>query len=160
MELDELEGRLEPFIRAKLGDDSACLLKAWKMPGHAGFSYGFTIAHGGGETSYYLRLPPPGVKLEGTADVLWKPQTASMNAAREHLKIEFGIGTDQFTELAQFCSEEVRMEAEIFGIHLDNLPDVKKLVAQAQAQYLEISLEAALDLDSLETVMEGPTPLM
>jgi len=139
------------FDHAELG---GCLLDAWGFPSEVG---GAVRCHHGDSAQDDL-----GILLQAgdlLADVLWKPQTASMNAAREHLKIEFGIGTDAFIELAQFCSEEVRMEAEIFGIHLDNLPDVKKLVAQAQAQYLEISLEAALDLDSLETVMEGPTPL-
>jgi aminoglycoside phosphotransferase (APT) family kinase protein len=40
------------------------------MPGHAGFAYGFTVASRGRSESWFLRLPPPNVRLEGTADVL------------------------------------------------------------------------------------------
>ena len=70
MELDELQGRLEGFARARLGDPRATVGGVEKGPGHAGFSYFFDIHSDGLKTSYFLRLPPPGVKLEGTADVM------------------------------------------------------------------------------------------
>lgn len=70
MELDEVGGRLVPFIRAKLDDPNATVEKVAKGPGHAGFSYFFDAVSDGLRTSYFLRLPPPGVKLEGTADVM------------------------------------------------------------------------------------------
>jgi aminoglycoside phosphotransferase (APT) family kinase protein len=70
MELAELTERLVPFCREHLGDPAATVSEVYKMPGHAGFAYGFT-AHARGEaSSYYLRLPPPNVRLEGTADVM------------------------------------------------------------------------------------------
>ena len=40
--------------------------RVWAMPGHAGFSYGVEV---GGER-YVLRVPPPGVRVAGPADVL------------------------------------------------------------------------------------------
>lgn len=44
------------------------------MRGHAGFSYGFRVRHGADgaprDEAFVLRLPPPNVRLEGTADVL------------------------------------------------------------------------------------------
>ncbi|MER3419696.1 MAG: hypothetical protein C4290_03840, partial [Chloroflexota bacterium] len=41
------------------------------MPGHAGFSWGFVLRHGTKqEERLVLRLPPPGVRWVGTADVL------------------------------------------------------------------------------------------
>ena len=40
------------------------------MPGHAGFAYGFAVDHHGGTDRWFLRLPPPGVRWEGTADML------------------------------------------------------------------------------------------
>lgn len=70
MELDELAERLVPFVRAQLGDAEAAVANIQKTSGHAGFSYFFDVLAGGGRRSYFLRLPPPGVKLEGTADVL------------------------------------------------------------------------------------------
>jgi aminoglycoside phosphotransferase (APT) family kinase protein len=46
--------------------------------GHAGFSNFFDLTSAGGTRSCWLRLPPPGVKLEGTADVL--RQVAALSA--------------------------------------------------------------------------------
>lgn len=71
MELDELRLRLEPFVRAKLEDPGARVVDLRKGTGHAGFSYFFDVESGAGERkAYFLRLPPPGVKLEGTADLM------------------------------------------------------------------------------------------
>jgi len=71
MELDELQARLVPFVREKLGDPGAWVENVRKGPGHAGFSYFFDAVTSEGERmAYFLRLPPPGVKLEGTADLM------------------------------------------------------------------------------------------
>lgn len=70
MELDELEQRLGPFVRDRYGDPDARVTHVHKMPGHAGFAYGFGVASRGTEESWFLRLPPPDVKWQGTADVL------------------------------------------------------------------------------------------
>ena len=43
MELPELEERLRPFVREMYGDAEAEVSGVHKMPGHAGFSYGFTV---------------------------------------------------------------------------------------------------------------------
>ncbi len=70
----ELEEQLLPFCRAMTGDPGVTVSNVEVLPGHAGFSYGFTVAHKSESKSqsdsFVLRLPPPGVKLEGTADVL------------------------------------------------------------------------------------------
>ncbi|HLZ71645.1 MAG TPA: phosphotransferase family protein [Dehalococcoidia bacterium] len=72
--LDDLHARLIPFCRAQTGDPQALVSRVEVMPGHAGFSYGFTVDYraesGPHSESFVLRLPPPNVKLEGTADVL------------------------------------------------------------------------------------------
>jgi aminoglycoside phosphotransferase (APT) family kinase protein len=70
MELDELERRLLPFARAKYADERAQVSEVHKMPGHAGFAYGFTVESRGARESWFLRIPPPGVQWRGTADVL------------------------------------------------------------------------------------------
>ncbi len=70
MELEDLTQRLTPFARAKLDDPRASVENIAKGPGHAGFSYFFDVLSDGLRTSYFLRLPPPGVKHEGTADVM------------------------------------------------------------------------------------------
>lgn len=70
MELDELHERLGPFARDRYADPDAHVLDVHAMPGHAGFAYGFTVESGGRRESWFLRLPPPDVKWQGTADVL------------------------------------------------------------------------------------------
>ena len=70
MELDELESRLVRFCQDRYDDPGAEVVAVWKMPGHAGFAYGFTVRSGRVEQSWYLRLPPPNVRWQGTADVL------------------------------------------------------------------------------------------
>jgi aminoglycoside phosphotransferase (APT) family kinase protein len=78
MELNELEERLVPFCKAMYEDEEAKVSDVYAMPGHAGFAYGFTAESGSLAESWFLRLPPPNVKLQGTADVL--RQVAVLNA--------------------------------------------------------------------------------
>lgn len=78
MELDELERRLGPFVRAKYRDPAAQVSEVHKMPGHAGFAYGFTVESRGARESWFLRIPPPNVSWRGTADVL--RQVCALNA--------------------------------------------------------------------------------
>lgn len=70
MDLAELESRLAPFARAKYDDPAATVSSVHKMPGHAGFAYGFTVTSRARSESWFLRLPPPNVQWQGTADVL------------------------------------------------------------------------------------------
>ena len=70
MEIDELTERLMRFCREMLRDPQATVSNVAKTEGHAGFSYFFEVTSGGQTQRCWLRLPPPGVKIEGTADVL------------------------------------------------------------------------------------------
>lgn len=81
MELSELQDRLGAFIRAKLDDPGASVENVAPGPGHAGFSYFFDAVSHGLRASYFLRLPPPGVKHEGTADVM--RQAAAVRALKD-----------------------------------------------------------------------------
>jgi aminoglycoside phosphotransferase (APT) family kinase protein len=72
--LIDLQTRLDRFLRAQTGDPHAEVAGVEVMPGHAGFSYGFTARYSAQgvpqQEAFVMRLPPPGVKLQGTADVL------------------------------------------------------------------------------------------
>lgn len=81
MEVDEVRERLGPFAREKLNDPGATVSNVAKGPGHAGFSYFFDVHSEGLVCSYFLRLPPPGVKHEGTADVM--RQVEAVNAMKD-----------------------------------------------------------------------------
>ncbi len=69
MELEELQQRLITFCKAQYKDPSVCVSELFKMPGHAGFAYSFSVESNARLDKWYLRLPPPDVKLQGTADV-------------------------------------------------------------------------------------------
>ena len=73
MELNELRDRLPAFCRAKYGVPNVAITEAVTMPGHAGFAYGFRVEVDGRVDSWFIRLPPPNVKWQGTADVLRRP---------------------------------------------------------------------------------------
>lgn len=77
MQVEELQQRLGPFVQKHVSAD-ALVTHAEPGPGHAGFSYFFDVLAGGETKRYFLRLPPPDVKWEGTADVL--RQVAALNA--------------------------------------------------------------------------------
>jgi aminoglycoside phosphotransferase (APT) family kinase protein len=81
MELEELEERLGPFCEAKYRDTGVRVFDVVKMPGHAGFAYGFRVEHDGDIDSWFIRLPPPNVQWRGTADVL--RQVEVLNALDE-----------------------------------------------------------------------------
>lgn len=70
MDLSELESRLGPFCRDRYADPDVRVFDVTKMPGHAGFAYGFSVESQGVVESWFIRLPPPNVQWKGTADVL------------------------------------------------------------------------------------------
>jgi aminoglycoside phosphotransferase (APT) family kinase protein len=73
MDVQEVAERLGPFCRAKYDDPDVVVDEVTKMPGHAGFAYGFAAtraARGGGTERWFLRLPPPEVRWAGTADMV------------------------------------------------------------------------------------------
>jgi aminoglycoside phosphotransferase (APT) family kinase protein len=70
MDHEEMWERLTVFVRAHLHDPEAAVVHVEPGPGHAGFSYLFAVLSRGERQEYFMRLPPPNVKWEGTADVL------------------------------------------------------------------------------------------
>src|SRR5262249_19412191 len=70
MELDELRQRLVPFCQENYSDPAVRVFDVHKMPGHAGFAYGFSVESAGRGESSFIPLPPPNLQWRGTADVL------------------------------------------------------------------------------------------
>ncbi|MCP5180798.1 MAG: phosphotransferase family protein [Pseudomonadales bacterium] len=77
MDLDTLSAKLPAFVAAKYGR-ALPVFDVVKMPGHAGFAYGFRVQNDTMVDSWFIRLPPPNVSWKGTADVL--RQVAVLNA--------------------------------------------------------------------------------
>lgn len=78
MELDDMRDWVARFMRAHLPDDKAEVSHIEPGPGHAGFSFLFDVETQGTQRRFFMRLPPPNVRWEGTADVL--RQVCSLNA--------------------------------------------------------------------------------
>lgn len=70
MDITELHEKLIPFCQHHYADNSVSVREVETMPGHAGFSYGFTVLSQGASDRWFIRLPPPNVNWRGTADVL------------------------------------------------------------------------------------------
>ena len=70
MDLAELSDRLSSFCHARYGGADVSVSDVFAMPGHAGFAYGFAVHHRDGIDRWFLRLPPPNVRWEGTADMV------------------------------------------------------------------------------------------
>jgi aminoglycoside phosphotransferase (APT) family kinase protein len=69
MDLDDIAGALERWARDCVGPE-ARIHTVTRMPGNAGFSFGFHLDSSAGAERLVIRLPPPGAAYQGNADVL------------------------------------------------------------------------------------------
>jgi aminoglycoside phosphotransferase (APT) family kinase protein len=77
MDLTWISEAIGRFAREAIAPDAE-LAAVEPGAGHAGFSYLFDISTAGTLKRFYLRLPPPGVKWQGTADLT--RQTTALRA--------------------------------------------------------------------------------
>src|ERR1700687_2947626 len=68
---EQIRQDLETQLREKLGRADLRVTAVAPIPeGHSGFTYFVTIESSDGSTRYVLRLPPPGARIAGPADVV------------------------------------------------------------------------------------------
>ena len=68
---DQIQEDLELQCREKLGRPMLRVTAVEPIPeGHSGFTYFVTVEDGDASTRYVLRLPPPGARIAGPADVV------------------------------------------------------------------------------------------
>lgn len=68
---DQIRQDLEDQLRKKLGRPELRVTAVEPIPeGHSGFTYFVTVEGGEGPARYVLRLPPPGARIAGPADVV------------------------------------------------------------------------------------------
>jgi HD-like signal output (HDOD) protein len=91
------------------------------------------------------------------ADVLWTPQSPHLASVRLLLMGHFNLNLDGFIGLARDCKNDVLLNAELFGFQLQGKIDCEALLAQARQQHLDVSLEVAMELDSLIAVYDSVT---
>lgn len=87
-------------------------------------------------------------------DILWTTNNPRLPAVRALLQEHFGIGTDAFIDLAVGCREDIALQADILGVRFVDTFDCEAILAEARQQHFELSLETALDLDSLASTFE------
>ena len=68
---ERIRADLEAQCRERLGRPGLRVISVDPIPeGHSGFTYFVTIDEGGGPRRFVLRLPPPGARIAGPADVV------------------------------------------------------------------------------------------
>lgn len=89
------------------------------------------------------------------SEALWTPNSPHVKAARQFLQDQFSISLDDFIDLAQRCRSDIDDSAEAFGISMGKPVDCQQLIDEARRVSLETALEAAIELDAIETVVES-----
>ena len=127
---------------------AARLLERWEFP--EGTLEAIRSHHDAVITDSAALVTRGGVLLDGA---LWQKNPQAVQMCRSWLREQFELGTDEFTDLALRCREEVMAEMEIYGVHSEQPIDCQALIAQARQQYIDASLNTAIDLDSFESLM-------
>ncbi|HUG89488.1 MAG TPA: HDOD domain-containing protein [Planctomycetaceae bacterium] len=95
-----------------------------------------------------------------TADALLAVDSPRITATRRLLRDEFDLHTDGFIDLALSARSDLENMADLFGVSDHVGFDCERVVAEARRRHLELSMEAALDMDSFECAYaDATTPL-
>ncbi len=86
------------------------------------------------------------------SEALWTPNSPHVTAARAFLQSECGLNLDDFIDLALRCRSDIDDSAQAFGITMGKSVNCQQLIDEARRVSLETALEAALELDTIETV--------
>ena len=89
------------------------------------------------------------------SEALWSPNSPQVTAARKFLNEECNLSLDDFIDLAQRCRTDIHDSAEAFGIAIGHSINCQQLIDEARRVCLEAALDAALDLDAIESVVDG-----
>lgn len=89
------------------------------------------------------------------SEALWTPNSPHVKAARQFLQDEFAFTLDDFIDLAQHCRSDIDESAEAFGIAMGKPVNCQQLIDEARRVSLETALNAAIELDTIETVVES-----
>ena len=146
MELEELEKRLIPFSRFHYRDETAEVVDVFRMPGHAGFSYGFSVRQVDNFDKWYIRLPPPNVKLQGTADVL--RQVAALEVLPEsvpHCVVQWSGDDDQWFGRPYFVVPQ--LEGDIVRVKSER---IKNLSADTRFDMARQAIGALVEIHRVD----------
>lgn len=147
MELDELRQRLIPFCQHSYGESPVEVIDVSKMPGHAGFAYGFTVQTSVGLDKWYLRLPPPNVKHQGTADVL--RQVAALNAMPDtvpHCQVKWSGDDPRWFGRPYFIVPQLAGDV----VRLDGAGWVSELEQQLRTEMAQQAIDALVAIHKVD----------
>lgn len=88
------------------------------------------------------------------SEALWTPNSPHVTAAREFLHQACRFDLDDFIDLALRCRSDIDESAEAFGVTMGKSVNCQQLIDEARRVSLETALEAALELDALETAVD------
>lgn len=149
--------RGDPLVsaeRSRYGFDhpqvAARLLRRWEFP--AATREAIRQHHDPQVTEPIALATRGGVLLDGA---LWQKNPAAVQTCRDWLREHCAIDIDDFTELAIACRDEVLLEMETYGVHSDRPIDCRAIIDEARRQYIDSSLNAAMDLDSFESLVQN-----
>lgn len=146
-ELIEAERAEFGFAHPELG---ARLLQRWELPRE--LISAVALHHVTDE-----QLEPLEVAIQAgdlMAEALWTPQSPQLATSKALLVEHFGLDLDGYIDLAVNCQREISENADLFGVSLEGEIDCQALLEEARRVHNEVSLEAALDLDSLTATFE------
>ena len=141
MEIEQLTRCLQAFSRHCYGDVGVEVIDVFQMPGHAGFSYGYSGLRAGNIEKWYIRLPPPNVKLQGTADVL--RQVAALEVMPDsvpHCNVKWSGADPQwfgcpYFVVPQLAGDVVRVnDGQIAKLDSDTRMDMARQAIRALAE--------------------------
>jgi len=89
------------------------------------------------------------------AEVLWTPGSPCMQSLQWVLAERFDSHVDDLVDLALATKQAVQESAAIFQVELAEQIDVDAVQREARRQFESTAIEATLDLDSLESVMDS-----
>ena len=135
------------FAHPELG---ARLLERWQLP--APVVSAVLTHHDSAQDLPRLNLAVRAGDL--MADALWVPESSKVPAAKALLETQFGFDLDRFIDLALSCRQDIEQSAHAFGISVGPLDGCEYVLGEAHRLFCEASIDAALEMDSLEMAIE------
>ncbi|MFN2466125.1 MAG: phosphotransferase, partial [Candidatus Dormibacteria bacterium] len=157
MSLEELGERLQGYLRGDMDRQGLRLGPIEAIPeGHSGFTYFVTAEDGDWRQRMVLRLPPPGARIAGPADVL--RQGRIMAALHDH-----GLPTPR---IVANCEDSTVLDGRPFCL-MEAVEGERIETALGQYPSLQIAEAAVRTLKRIQAVpvertgigAEKPTPL-
>lgn len=135
------------FAHPQLG---ARLLERWQLPAAV---VSAVLTHHDTDTD----LPRLNLAVRAgdlMADALWVPDSSKVPATKALLETHFGFDLDRFIDLALSCRQDIEQSAHAFGISVGNSDAYEHVMCEAQRLFCEASIDAALEMDSLEMAID------